>query len=288
MKEKKDCKIVQDLLPNYIEKLTNEESNKFVEEHLESCKECKKVLENMKKDLDTNNTKSDKKEVNYIKKYNKKLRTLKIVLLIILTVFVIRTGRNMIIISSMEDKADTHIKSNNYYRKSTSYSGDDLTKIDYYYKDGKSITVLQRLSEKYKDKITVYNSGKGIYNMYFETEQGKSVKLNEKGEILGTNIINYFESHNFFTFISRSILSNIRSVKCNGKDCYLVNDFILRDAGTYIDKETGLIIRTNNGVYNNDSTGNVTNGLMDVRYEFGTITDDMFIEPDISEYEIQK
>ena len=29
MKEKRDCKIVQDLLPNYIEKLTNEESNIF-------------------------------------------------------------------------------------------------------------------------------------------------------------------------------------------------------------------------------------------------------------------
>ena len=32
MKEKKDCKIVQDLLPNYIEKLTNEETNNFIEE----------------------------------------------------------------------------------------------------------------------------------------------------------------------------------------------------------------------------------------------------------------
>ena len=30
MKEKKNCKIVQDLLPNYIEKLTNEETNIFI------------------------------------------------------------------------------------------------------------------------------------------------------------------------------------------------------------------------------------------------------------------
>ena len=30
MKEKKDCKIVQDLLPNYNENLTNEETNKFI------------------------------------------------------------------------------------------------------------------------------------------------------------------------------------------------------------------------------------------------------------------
>ena len=31
MKENKECKIVQDLLPNYIEKLTNEETNKFID-----------------------------------------------------------------------------------------------------------------------------------------------------------------------------------------------------------------------------------------------------------------
>ena len=32
MRENKECKIVQDLLPNYIEKLTNEETNQFIEE----------------------------------------------------------------------------------------------------------------------------------------------------------------------------------------------------------------------------------------------------------------
>mgnify|MGYP005781830921 CR=1 FL=1 len=47
MKEKRDCKIVQDLLPNYIEKLTNEETNAFIEEHLKNCVDCKKLLGNM-------------------------------------------------------------------------------------------------------------------------------------------------------------------------------------------------------------------------------------------------
>ena len=50
MKEKKDCKIVQDLLPNYIENLTNEETNKFIDEHLKECNECQKIFENMKKE----------------------------------------------------------------------------------------------------------------------------------------------------------------------------------------------------------------------------------------------
>ena len=82
MKEKRDCKIVQDLLPNYIEKLTNEETNQFVEEHLKQCEECKKMHENMKKELEINTNQRDKREVKYIKKFSNKLRILKMVLLV--------------------------------------------------------------------------------------------------------------------------------------------------------------------------------------------------------------
>ena len=46
----KNCKIVQDLLPNYIENLTSEETNTFIEEHLTECEDCKKIYETMKKD----------------------------------------------------------------------------------------------------------------------------------------------------------------------------------------------------------------------------------------------
>ena len=40
MKEKKDCKIVQDLLPNYIEDLTNEETNYFINNSCVICNIC--------------------------------------------------------------------------------------------------------------------------------------------------------------------------------------------------------------------------------------------------------
>ena len=51
MKEKKDCKIVQDLLPNYIEDLTNEETNYFIDEHINECPERQKIFENMQKEI---------------------------------------------------------------------------------------------------------------------------------------------------------------------------------------------------------------------------------------------
>ncbi len=40
-----ECKIIQDLLPLYAEKLTSDESNKAVEEHLKGCPECMEKLE---------------------------------------------------------------------------------------------------------------------------------------------------------------------------------------------------------------------------------------------------
>ena len=41
------CKIVQDLLPNYIEKSTDEETNKFIEEHINSCEKCNKLYNDL-------------------------------------------------------------------------------------------------------------------------------------------------------------------------------------------------------------------------------------------------
>ena len=36
MKNQKQCKIVQDLLPTYIEDLTSEETNQYIEEHIKT------------------------------------------------------------------------------------------------------------------------------------------------------------------------------------------------------------------------------------------------------------
>lgn len=86
MKEKRNCRIVQDLLPNYIEKLTNEESNIYIEEHLQECNECEKVLKNMQQELSTNSLKRDSREINYIKKYSRKLKILNFIIIIMLSV----------------------------------------------------------------------------------------------------------------------------------------------------------------------------------------------------------
>jgi len=51
MKEEVTCSIVQDLLPNYIEKLTMNETNIVIEKHLENCASCKEAYKQMVDDI---------------------------------------------------------------------------------------------------------------------------------------------------------------------------------------------------------------------------------------------
>ena len=41
------CKVIQDLLPLYIDNICSNESHRMVSEHIENCYECKKLYENM-------------------------------------------------------------------------------------------------------------------------------------------------------------------------------------------------------------------------------------------------
>lgn len=43
-----DCNVVRDLIPLYIDNCCSGESAKLVREHIETCKECRNVYENMK------------------------------------------------------------------------------------------------------------------------------------------------------------------------------------------------------------------------------------------------
>ena len=56
------CEIIRDLLPSYIDGLTSEESNQAIEEHLEGCRECRRYLEEMRKEIVTDKLAKDEIE----------------------------------------------------------------------------------------------------------------------------------------------------------------------------------------------------------------------------------
>lgn len=62
------CHIVQDLLPNYIEGLTGEETNCEIAEHLQGCPECTKLFQEMKTPIAKQETEYVDREIDYLKK----------------------------------------------------------------------------------------------------------------------------------------------------------------------------------------------------------------------------
>ena len=129
MENKEKCKIVQDLLPNYIDKLTSEETNSFIEKHLEECKECHEIIENMKKDFEKERNELNKKTIKYAKKYKRKVKHLWFIILLFILLFIsiIAIFRNDILWLYYEKKYE--IKHNNRYLIEETLSYDKENKL---------------------------------------------------------------------------------------------------------------------------------------------------------------
>lgn len=97
---RKECEIIKDLLPNYIDKLTSRETNEFIEEHIKTCENCKKIYNSMKAEFYYTQEKEETESINFFKKHKKKLnilRTLVVILLVIsvgLSIYAAKIFRN--------------------------------------------------------------------------------------------------------------------------------------------------------------------------------------------------
>lgn len=306
MKEKEKCKIVQDLFPNFIENLTNDETNKFIEEHLESCKDCKKVYENMKKDLNVDNKTKEKKKVKFLKKYRNKLRVLEIIILIIFIVFVINTGRKIYIIKDLNNKAEEYTSSTNYHRVIYTVDKGNYTKTEIFSLDDKKKIVSTTMSSDGKKKVVIMYGTKietvpdtqyvktnppienYKQNIYIETETEKTARLNLDASVSVAPQGAFWGLDNIGQLIVCAITTSINKTTFDGEECYYVTGStnILSNSTMYVNKDTGLVISVMASEFK-DADGNILRMPgAEYRFEFGTVTEDDFIEPDISEYEI--
>lgn len=272
MKEKKDCKIIQDLLPNYIEKLTNEETNKYIEEHLNECTECKNIFENMQKDLKLNSSKRDNREVKYIKKFNRKLKLLRNILLIVVILFIIVVGRKTMILMGLSNKANNMINQTNYYTKTETYSNGQMSILESFNKNGVTLGKMSIFSEVNDTiKIILYKS---------ETEKialidnGTTKTLNNSTDITINPV--YFTGQNIFENLFMAITTSIDKIELNGKECYLIRD---GNTEKFIDVDTGLAIKM---------IDNQNNRTTDYKYEFGVVKDTDITKPDTTGYTISE
>lgn len=216
MKEIKDCTIVQDLLPNYIDNLTNAQTNGFIKNHLKECDNCQKILENMKKEINLNTQKNDKQEVNYIKKFKNHLRTLQAILLVILLTFIITTGRKTAILMDLKNKANQSVNSTNYYMKITDYGSNWINEV--YRKNEQYKTIWSSHSNQLQ--VGYYKNGN--YNIYYDSSQPPTAKLNSSQEFYMPKPVNYFSETNFLNLLHGAVFSSITPELCNGKECYRI------------------------------------------------------------------
>lgn len=268
----KDCKIVQDLLPNYIETLTNEETNVFIEGHLKSCKECTNILENMKKDLEINNLKREEREIKYIKKFNRKFKLLRNILMIIIVLFIIIVGRKTFILSNLANKAVKIKNETNYYTKTESYSKGQMTILESYNKDGITLGTMNVYSkENDVKKIILYKSDKETIALI---DNGRTKTLTNMGDIAINPV--FFTGENLLENIFIAITTRAYKIELNGQKCYMIRD---GNTEKFIDVNTGLAIKMI------DNENNITT---DYQYEFGVVKDADIVKPNTIGYTIKE
>lgn len=303
-KDKRECKIVQDLLPSYIENLTTKETKVYIEEHLEKCQSCKQVLERMKQEFNLNITKKDNREVKYIKKFNKKINILKLIISLILVVFIILTARKVIIISSLSKNAENTINTSNYHTVTYSYYLEDYSKTEVFSLGDKKKIITTQRKDNGINKITIFarknesfneNDNKYIANIYREVRDEKDgkiekvVNLNQEIEIF-VNPQNVTKTENYLQLFLYSILSSIKETTFNGQECYYISNFKSVDSnldkGMYINKSTGLPISSIAYEYKNPDGTRGRIPTSDYIYEFNVVKEEEFVESNMSDYKI--
>jgi len=156
---KNECELVQDLLIGYSDNTLHEQSKKIVENHIKHCNNCQNLLSDLRQDTIIEN---NDKELDYLKKFNKKINTKKIIISILLILLIL-----LIIFSLTISLSPTYIKV---------YLNDNITQEEIY-------TIKNKLENEYKVKVT-YTS---------KEEELEKMEKNIKGN---SNILDGYENNN--------------------------------------------------------------------------------------------
>lgn len=221
------------------------------------------------------------------KKVTKKIfQIIGIILLVVFILFMTNIIRKLVIIKDIQRTASQYISSTNYHAKSISNDGSEKTMIvDSYAKNDKKLMIMETIQEeKVLDKISVYYGG-GKQNIYFDLAEGKTAELDTEEALFVSNLYEYFEGGSNLVLFCSAIFSHIDTTTYQGKECYRVTNFPSSQqlsskeeiSEVYIDKDTGLVIKSQFG-----------DTISEKEYEFGNVNDEVFVEPDIKEYEVRK
>lgn len=274
----KECKLVQDLLPNYIEKLTSEESEKIIGEHLKECLECKKILENMQNDIVLKSKEQCKKETKYMKKYSNRLKIFRLfglTLLVILLAFVVNTTRKYIILNDLYNKAKIYeIKedADNYHITQIGIKKGIISYVEEYAKEDKRIRYHSSYSNNEKGSLKreiFYKDAKESFGL---KEDGKN-KIKENITTIGKLVVQNTDMTLDNSFIT-AMHSKVEKIKFRDKECYLVKQYLWE---YIIEADTGILLRMVSE-YENESI------IQEYYKEIENVQDSDVARPDITGY----
>lgn len=219
---------------------------------------------------------------------NKKkiLITILLIAIIAILAFLAFTIREMITLKNLNKKVAQYVNNNEHYEKIINNSGNVTTITEYYCKGNNAVLFLNTTLKATGEtrKLTNYFKGDKV-NSYIESGEDKIALLNTNGVPNKVMIRQVDAGNNLWELFLMALATSIRSEECNGKDCYVLS--LGENSKTYIDKETGLTLKAIEGTVV-DENGNESVQTMEYYYEFDNVDDNIFVEPDISEYKIQE
>ncbi len=82
-----DCNVIKDLLPSYIDKVSSDETNEIVEEHISKCADCYNTLKAMDKEINIEILDNKLEQIDYLRKYrNNKILTVIFAILVVICI----------------------------------------------------------------------------------------------------------------------------------------------------------------------------------------------------------
>ena len=286
---KKNCAIVRDLLPNYIENLVSDETKSYIDNHISDCNDCKETLKLMKENNNDvekiiNNI-EEKAEIKLIKKIKTRKLIIKIITIILLIIFLsyaVYFAVRFIPINSVRAKSYNKIqelKEMNNYKLTVEKIGQITDEIlekkitIYYYKDGKykeentrSMTFFYDNGEYIADGIIRNENTKTIY--YSDGDTNIITKNAETGETNISEEKQYIEKGKIYEDIYSVIATHSKNLSSK---ISMLNGFNLREEN-YNNKNYYVLTYSYNGV--------------NIKYEYWINKETMIIDRIFSQQEV--
>lgn len=215
-----NCKIVQDLLPTYIEKMTSDETSLFIKEHLENCAECQKIYNSMISELEKEKI-EDTETIKEIKKYRRKITIIKTIIFLIVVGIIAFTIIN--ISYKFWIVKNAYIRNTNYEAYGNFTLEEYENSIESARKHYKTYYKGNEMKKLYGDDVIEYYDGENHY--YFDNDN-KTYWVDENVEI------------NHALNIDISILDEMKNIVKDGKISNIeILKFILFSKDIIIGKE---------------------------------------------------